>query len=449
MKIKKNKKNIYIKTWGCQMNEHDSDIIVSIFKKEKKYVFTKKPELSDILILNTCSIREKAQEKLFHQLGRWRKIKEKNPDIIIAVGGCVAVQEGKKIYKRANFIDIIFGPKTIHKLPKLIEMISKDSQCIIDIDGKPLKKFNYFNPINNTVKKISSFVTIIEGCNKFCSFCIVPYTRGKEESRSSFDILNEIKKLSTIGTREIILLGQNVNSYNYKTTNKSACYFSDLLHLIAEIPKIKRIRYITSHPKDFNDSLIDTYKTIPKLMDSLHLPVQCGSDKILKLMKRGYTTSEYEEIIQKIRNIRPNISISSDFIIGFPGETKKDFYKTLKFIEKIDFDSSYSFIYSIRPGTRAAKLIDNVPLDEKKKNLLILQNKINQHAYKWRRRMFGTIQSVLVEKKSQYNKNELFGRTKNNKIVCIYGKKELVGHLVNVKITSINYHSFLKGEIIL
>lgn len=449
MKNKKNKENIYIKTWGCQMNQHDSDILQNILQKNKQYNFIQEPKLSDILILNTCSIREKAHEKLFHQLGRWKKIKEKNHNLIIAVGGCVAAKEGKKIYSRANYINIIFGPQTIHKLPALIEKAYNTNKCIIDIkDDKPLKKFNYFKPNIDTIKKVSSFVTIIEGCNKFCSFCVVPYTRGKEISRPYTEIFNEVKNLSNIGVREVTLLGQNVNSYNYKKNNHSNYLFSDLLHLIAEIPGINRIRYITSHPKDFNDNIIDAYRTIPKLMDSLHLPVQCGSNKILKLMKRGYTTYEYENIIRKVRNIRPNISISSDFIVGFPGETKKDFKKTLSFIEKIDFDSSYSFIYSVRPGTRAAKLIDNVSIEEKRKHLLKLQKKINQHAVQWRRRMFGTIQNVLIEKKSKNNKNEFFGRTKNNKIVCLIGKKTSIGNLVDVKISDINYNSFLKGEII-
>ncbi|AEH39861.1 bifunctional enzyme involved in thiolation and methylation of tRNA [Buchnera aphidicola (Cinara tujafilina)] len=448
MTIKKTKK-IYIKTWGCQMNQHDSDILINIFNKTKKYKIVKTPENSNILILNTCSIREKAQEKLFHQLGRWKKLKDKNSNIIIAVGGCVAAQEGKKIYQRANYINIIFGPKTVHKLPELIKKISHSNICIIDIDDSPLKKFNSFCPQFNSVKKVSSFVTIIEGCNKFCSFCIVPYTRGREISRPYVDIIREIKELSNLGVCEVILLGQNVNSYYYKKNNQSPCSFSDLLHLISDIPKIQRIRYITSHPKDFSDDIINAYKTIPKLMDALHLPVQCGSNKILKLMKRGYTTHEYENIIKKIRKIRPNISISSDFIVGFPGETKKDFNKTLDFIKKIDFDSSYSFIYSVRPGTRAAKLIDNVPLKEKKENLLKLQKKLINMLFNGAEECLEQYNQYWLKKIHNKNNHKVLGRTKNNKIVCLHGTNELIGHVVNVKITNINYHSFLRGEIIL
>lgn len=448
MNIKKRKKNIYIKTWGCQMNEHDSFIIQNILEKTKKYNFVQNPEKSDILILNTCSIREKAQEKLFHQLGRWKKLKQKNPKIIIAVGGCVATQEGKKIYLRAKYINIIFGPQTLHKLPNLLNKISKHKQYIIDIHQSSLDKFKHSLPIKKKIKKYSSFVTIIEGCNKYCSFCIVPYTRGKEVSRPHDDIIKEIKKLTKTGIKEIILLGQNVNSYSSYKKKNNKYTFSDLLYSISEIQGVDRIRYITSHPKDFNDKLINAYKYIPQLMNSLHLPVQSGSNKILKLMKRGYTIFDYEKIIKKLRKIRPNISISSDFIIGFPGETEKDFIKTKNFIKKINFDSSFSFIYSARPGTRAAKLNDNTSFEEKKKRLLIIQKKINQSAIQLRRRMFGTIQSVLVENQSKNNVNELYGRSENNKIIYFSGNKKLIGKIIYVKIIDINYNSFIKGKII-
>ncbi|VFP88556.1 tRNA-2-methylthio-N(6)-dimethylallyladenosine synthase [Buchnera aphidicola (Cinara piceae)] len=440
------KKKIYIKTWGCQMNEHDSSIIKNILQKEKKYTVTNKPEISNILILNTCSIREKAQEKLFHQLGRWKKLKQKNPDIIIAVGGCVATQEGKKIYKRAKFINIIFGPQSLHKLPKLLYQSYKNKNLIIDIKGKSLKKFDY-SPQKQT-KKFTSFVTIMEGCNKYCSFCIVPYTRGKEVSRDNKEIISEIKKLTTIGVREIILLGQNVNSYHINNTlNKKKYRFSDLLYSISEIPEIQRIRYITSHPKDFSDDIIQAYKYIPQLTNFLHLPVQSGSNKILRLMKRGYTIEVYENIINKLKHIRPKINISSDFIIGFPGETEDDFEKTLHFISKINFDTSYSFIYSKRPGTRAAKLIDNTSIEEKKNRLSILQKKISQQSLQWRRRMLGTTQSVLVEGIAKNNIQELYGRTENNRIINFEGNPKFIGKFIKLKVIDINYNTYLKGEV--
>ncbi|VFP83761.1 tRNA-2-methylthio-N(6)-dimethylallyladenosine synthase [Buchnera aphidicola (Cinara laricifoliae)] len=441
------KKKIYIKTWGCQMNDHDSSIVANILTQTNDYVVTKSPEISDILILNTCSIREKAQEKLFHQLGRWKKLKQKKPSILIAVGGCVAVQEGENIYKRAKFINIIFGPQTLHKLPKLIKQSYKNNNLIIDIKTKSLKKFNH--SINKKInQKFTSFVTIIEGCNKYCSFCIVPYTRGAETSRNQKDILLEINKLTKIGVREIILLGQNVNAYRtYDVINKKKYNFSDLLYSISEIPKIDRIRYITSHPMEFSDDIIEAYKYIPQLTNFLHLPVQSGSNKILKLMKRGYSIEDYENIINKLKSIRPKISISSDFIVGFPGENDHDFQKTLQFISKINFDTSYSFIYSKRPGTRAAKLIDNTPIEEKKNRLAILQKKIIQQSFQWRRRMLGTTQSVLVEGYIKNNTQNLYGRTENNRIVYFKGKNELIGKLVSLKITDINYHTYLKGNI--
>ncbi|VAX76699.1 tRNA-2-methylthio-N(6)-dimethylallyladenosine synthase [Buchnera aphidicola (Cinara strobi)] len=442
------KKKIYIKTWGCQMNEHDSSIIKNILMRKKEYILTNNPENSDIFILNTCSIREKAQEKLFHQLGRWKKIKTKKPNIIIAVGGCVATQEGKRIYQRAKFINIIFGPQTIHKLPELLKQAYKNKKIIIDINTKSLQKFK--NSINTKIdKKFTSFVSIMEGCNKYCSFCIVPYTRGKEVHRNNYEIISEIKKLTKIGVKEIILLGQNVNAYNvYDNVYQKKYNFSDLLYEISEIPKIHRIRYITSHPMEFNDNLIEAYKNIPQLTNFLHLPLQSGSNRILKLMKRGYTIEQYEEIIRKLKNIRPKINISSDFIIGFPGETKEDFQKTLNIISKINFDTSYSFIYSKRPGTRAAKLIDNTPIEEKKKRLAILQKKIIQQSFQWRRRMLGTVQSIIVEGVAGNNIQELRGRTENNRIVHFEGHPKLIGKFIQLKIIDINYKTYLKGTII-
>ncbi|WP_342270873.1 tRNA (N6-isopentenyl adenosine(37)-C2)-methylthiotransferase MiaB [Buchnera aphidicola] len=439
-------KKVYIKTWGCQMNEHDSDLLQNILKK-KKYIIVKNPEMSDILILNTCSIREKAQEKVFHQLGRWKKLKDKNNNIIIAVGGCVASQEGIKIFERAKFINIIFGPQTLHKLPNLLNKVTKKNPFFIDIKLKSLKKFN-LNFIKTIQKKCVEYVSIIEGCNQFCSFCIVPYTRGKEISRPSKDILLEIKKLSQTGIREIILLGQNVNAYIEKKKNK-IYDFSDLLLDISKIDKILRIRYVTSHPKKFTNKLIQLYQKIPKLVNFLHLPVQSGSNRILKLMKRGYTIEEYINLIYQIKKIRPQMVFSSDFIVGYPGETKKDFEKTINLIKNINFDTSFSFLYSSRPGTKASKLKDFLSLEEKKKRLYKLQKIIKLQSFQWRRRMLGTIQNVLVEGVSKKNHvKELFGKTENNRQVYFSGDSSYIGKLVKIKIIEINYNSFLKGKLL-
>ena len=396
------KKKLYIKTWGCQMNEYDSSMITGILKKNNKYEITKSPEIADILILNTCSIREKAQEKLFHQLGRWKYLKLKNPNLIIAVGGCVATQEGKKIYKRAKYVNIIFGTQTLHRLSEMIKIASKNNKKhIIDISFPKIEKFDCLP--KPYLPKISSFVSIMEGCNKYCSFCIVPYTRGKEVSRPCDDIISEIILLSKKGVREVNLLGQNVNSYRGKTDNGKICTFSELLRLIATIKGIDRIRFTTSNPMEFTDDIIDVYRDTPKLVSFLHLPVQSGSDRILKLMKRPYTIVEYKNIIKKLNNVRPNIHISSDFIIGFPGETLEDFQNTIQLIHDVNFDVSYSFIYSPRPGTPASKLYDNVTQKEKKERLYILQDLINQKTELWNKKMFNTIQSVLVEGVSKKN----------------------------------------------
>ncbi|QCI23958.1 tRNA (N6-isopentenyl adenosine(37)-C2)-methylthiotransferase MiaB [Buchnera aphidicola (Macrosiphoniella sanborni)] len=438
-------KYIYIKTWGCQMNEYDSSMIANLLIQEKKYLLTTSVEQADILILNTCSIREKAQEKLFHQLGRWKKIKNNNPNIIIAVGGCVANQEGKKIFKRAHYVDIIFGTQTLHKLPKMISEIEKNKKHSIDISFPKLEKFKYFlEP-----KKIgyTANVSIMEGCNKYCSFCIVPYTRGHELSRPCDDILFEISILAKQGVREINLLGQNVNAYKGLNSNGHICRFSQLIRLVATIDGIDRIRFITSHPIEFTDDIIELYKDIPKLVSFLHLPVQSGSNKILKLMRRSYTVEEYKLIIEKLMVVRPNIQISSDFIVGFPGESEKDFQKTMSFIKNINFDMSFSFIYSSRPGTPASKIKDHIDIKEKKKRLFILQNRINIQTMLWSRKMFGSIQSILVEGISNKNIMELCGRTENNRIVSFLGSPKMIGKFVNLKITKIHTHS-LKGELI-
>lgn len=438
-------KNIYIKTWGCQMNEHDSSMIVNILQQSNNYKCIETDQDANILILNTCSIREKAQEKLFHQLGRWKKLKEKNPDLIIAVGGCVATQEGKNIFKRANYIDIIFGTQTLHRLPNLIKKAEKSKKLTIDISFSGIEKYKNIKKISSS--KNSSFVSIMEGCSKYCSFCIVPYTRGKEINRPVKDILFEIESLAKKGTKEVILLGQNVNSYLIKKShNKKPCNFAKLLRLISFIDEIKRIRFITSHPISFDDEIIQVYQDIPKLVNFLHLPVQSGSDRILKLMKRNYNVTQYKKIIQNLKQVRPNIQISSDFIIGFPGETELDFQKTIELIYEINFDMSYSFIYSSRPGTPASKLLDNTPLQAKKNRLHKVQKIINQQTISWSRKMLGTKQLVLVNGPSKKNIMELSGKTENNRTVNFPGNPNMIGNLVEVDITEVYYHS-LKGKL--
>ncbi|WP_343190209.1 tRNA (N6-isopentenyl adenosine(37)-C2)-methylthiotransferase MiaB [Buchnera aphidicola (Mollitrichosiphum nigrofasciatum)] len=433
---------IYIKTWGCQMNEYDSNIISSTLKK-KKYKITKKKKKADILILNTCSIREKAQEKIFHQLGRWRHLKKKKKKIIIAVGGCVAEQEGKKIYKRANYVDIIFGTRSIQNLPKIIKLAKKKKKIIIDIKQKSIKKFKYA-PLNTKKKK--AIISIMEGCNKYCSFCIVPYTRGKEISRPYEEIIQEIQNLANIGVKEITLLGQNVNAY-YDQQKKKICTFSNLLMLIAKIKNISRIRFITSHPIELTNDIINVYQKTPKLANFLHLPVQSGSNEILKKMKRIYNIKYYKKLIKKLISIAPYIQISSDFIIGFPGEKKKHFLETIKLIKYVNFDFSYSFIYSPRPGTKAFKIYDQTKQSKKKKRLYILQKKINKQVINWTNNMLGTIQRILVQEISKFNIMQLMGITDNNRLIHFYSKKNIIGQVTYVKIIKI-YKNILLGILI-
>ncbi|CAL4043426.1 tRNA-2-methylthio-N(6)-dimethylallyladenosine synthase [Buchnera aphidicola (Tetraneura ulmi)] len=433
-------KKFYIKTWGCQMNEYDSELIEKQLTT-KKYKITKNPEKADILILNTCSIREKAQEKVFHQLGRWKKIKKKKPNTIIAVGGCVATQEGKKIYKRANYINIVFGTQTLHKLSKMIEMAHYSNNLIIDISFNTFKKFKIKKETKIIKKKISSFVSIMEGCNKYCSFCIVPFTRGKEISRPVNHILKEIKQLSENGVREINLLGQNVNSYLGIGRYNKMCKFSELLQMVAEINGIDRIRFTTSNPFQFTDDIINVYKTTKKIVNFLHLPIQSGSNRILKKMKRLHTIQEYKEIVNKLINIRKNIQISSDFIVGFPGETEQDFLETIKIIEEIKFDMSFSFIYSKRPGTPASKMKDLTSIQEKKERLYFLQKKINEQTLFWSKKMLNKKKTILVEKESENKIFNLKGKTENNRNVFFKGEKKLIGNFTKVKITSFSTHN--------
>lgn len=428
------------------MNETDSFMIRKILETNTKYKHTNEYKKANILILNTCSVREKAQEKLFHQLGRWKKLKMLNSNIIIAVGGCVANQEGEKIYKRAPYVDIIFGTQTIHLLPNMIEERIKKNKIIVNIKFKGLKKFNYFSNKKHINPK--SYVTIMEGCNKKCSFCVVPTTRGKEINRSFKEIILEIKQIVKKKIHEITLLGQNVSSYFYlDKKNKKKYNFTNLLYKISKIKEIKRIRFITSHPKDFNNEVINAYKNIPKLVDFLHLPIQSGSNKILKLMKRGYNIERYKKIIYKLLKIRPNMQFSSDFIIGFPGETKKDFNDTIKIITEINFDSSFSFIYSKRPNTIANKLIDNISLKEKKKRLYEVQKIIFNQTIQWNRRMIGTIQKILVEEKNKNKTGTLIGKTESNRTVHFKGFNDLIGKIILVKITKMK-KKYFKGKIV-
>lgn len=436
------KKKIYIKTWGCQMNEYDSSMITNLLQNKYKFEKTYFPELADILILNTCSIREKAQEKVFHQLGRWRKLKEKKPNVIIAVGGCVATQEGEEIFKRAKYVDIIFGTQTLHRLPYMIEKVEKYNKHVIDIEFPLIEKFDFIEYPKTT--SVTAYVTIIEGCNKFCSFCIVPYTRGYEISRPVDDILLEISILSKKGVREINLLGQNVNAYRGKTFDGKICKFSELLKLVSLIEGIERIRFTTNNPIEFTDDIIDTYLYTKKIVNFLHLPVQSGSNRILKLMKRAHNIQEYKKIVQKVTKNRPKIQISSDFIVGFPGETQEDFEETLHLIKEINFDMSFSFIYSPRPGTPASELSDINSIKIKKQRLYKLQALIHKNTKLWNKKMLGSIQSVLVEGPSLKNPMELSGRTENNRVVNFKGNPNMIGQFVNLEIVKINPNS-LKG----
>ena len=426
-------KKLYIKTHGCQMNEYDSARMRDLLQMSHNLVTTDSPEEADVLLLNTCSIREKAQEKVFHQLGRWKHLKKNNPDLIIGVGGCVASQEGAEIGRRAPYVDLVFGPQTLHRLPEMMEQRGPGGTIVVDISFPEIEKFD--NLPEPEVEGPTAFVSIMEGCSKYCTFCVVPYTRGEEVSRPLDDVIAEIAHLAAGGVREVNLLGQNVNAYRGDSHDAEIVDFAELLHYVARIPGIDRIRYTTSHPVEFSDALIDAYAEIPQLVDHLHLPVQSGSDRILVAMKRGHTVLEYKSKIRRLRKIRPNISLSSDFIIGFPGETDADFAATMKLIEEIGFDSSFSFIYSARPGTPAAELPDNTDADTKKQRLQILQTRINQHAQEISRRMVGSTQSILVTGVSKKDPGQLQGRTENNRAVNFSATDQaLIGQFVDVQI---------------
>ena len=386
---------LHIKTWGCQMNEYDSSKMADLLHSTHGLELTEVPEEADVLLLNTCSIREKAQEKVFHQLGRWKELKKNNPNLLIGVGGCVASQEGEHIRTRAPYVDIIFGPQTLHRLPEMINQIRGGKSSVVDISFPEIEKFDCLP--EPRAEGPTAFVSIMEGCNKYCTYCVVPYTRGEEVSRPVDDILFEIAQLAAQGVREVNLLGQNVNAYRGPTFDGEICTFAELLRLVAAIDGIDRLRFTTSHPIEFTDDIIDVYRDTPELVSFLHLPVQSGSDRVLTMMKRGHTALEYKSIIRKLKAVRPNIQISSDFIVGFPGETNEDFEQTMNLIAQVNFDMSFSFIYSARPGTPAADYPDDVTEDEKKQRLYLLQQRINNQAAQFSRAMLGTEQRVLVE----------------------------------------------------
>ncbi|EHK9016453.1 tRNA (N6-isopentenyl adenosine(37)-C2)-methylthiotransferase MiaB [Vibrio vulnificus] len=438
-------KKLLIKTWGCQMNEYDSSKMADLLNAANGYELTEEPEEADVLLLNTCSIREKAQEKVFHQLGRWKTLKDKKPGVVIGVGGCVATQEGDHIRDRAPFVDVIFGPQTLHRLPEMIKQSQSEDAPVMDISFPEIEKFDSLP--EPRAEGATAFVSIMEGCSKYCTYCVVPYTRGEEVSRPMDDVLYEIAQLAEQGVREVNLLGQNVNAYRGPMHDGEICSFAELLRLVASIDGIDRIRFTTSHPLEFTDDIIAVYEDTPELVSFLHLPVQSGSDRILTMMKRPHTGIEYKSIIRKLRKARPDIQISSDFIVGFPGETDKDFQDTMKLIKDADFDMSFSFIFSPRPGTPAADYPCDLSEETKKERLYELQQQINAQAMRYSRLMLGTEQRVLVEGPSKKNLMELRARTENNRVVNFEGSADLIGQFVDVKITDVFANS-LRGEIV-
>jgi tRNA-2-methylthio-N6-dimethylallyladenosine synthase len=436
-----------IRTFGCQMNEYDSAKMADVLGQALAdgIEATDDPAQADIVLFNTCSVREKAQEKVFSDLGRLRALKRERPDMVIGVGGCVASQEGANIVSRAPYVDVVFGPQTLHRLPQLIDARRRTGRPQVDISFPEIEKFDHLPPAR--VDGASAFVSIMEGCSKYCSFCVVPYTRGEEVSRPFEDVLTEVAGLAEQGVREVTLLGQNVNAYLGATgAGDERADFAMLLDYVAEIPGIERIRYTTSHPREFSQRLVDAHGAIAKLAGHVHLPVQSGSDRVLAAMKRGYTVLEYKSIIRRLRAARPDVSITSDFIVGFPGETEQDFERTMALIEDVGFDGSFSFVYSPRPGTPAADLADDTPQATKLARLQRLQAATDAHARRISEAMVGTTQRVLVEGPSRKDPNELAGRTENNRVVNFAGEPRLVGHLVDLAITSALPHS-LRGEL--
>ncbi len=438
-------KKLHIKTWGCQMNEYDSSKMADLLGAAQGYATTEVAEEADVLVLNTCSIREKAQEKLFHQLGRWRELKQQRPELVIAVGGCVASQEGDAIRRRAPQVDIVFGPQTLHRLPEMIRQVQHGHGAQVDVSFPEIEKFDALP--EPRAEGPTAYVSIMEGCSKYCTYCVVPYTRGEEASRPLDDVLFEIAQLAEQGVREVNLLGQNVNAYRGPTHDGEICSFAQLLRLVAAIDGIDRIRYTTSHPIEFTDDIIEVYQDTPELVNFLHLPVQSGSDRILTMMKRPHTALEYKSKLRKLRAVRPGISISSDFIVGFPGETDDDFERTMQLIEEMKFDMSFSFIFSPRPGTPAADMPDDTPQEVKKQRLYRLQQVNNNQAMQYSREMFDSVQRILVEGPSRQDLLQLRGRTENNRVVNFTGDARLIGQFVDVRITEVLPHS-LRGELV-
>jgi tRNA-2-methylthio-N6-dimethylallyladenosine synthase len=441
-------KKVYIRTFGCQMNEYDSDKMIDLLGSVESIVKTDNPEEADIILFNTCSVREKPQEKVFHDLGRVRPLKLKNPALIIGVGGCVASQEGSAIIERAPFVDIVFGPQTLHRLPELIRARQQSGKAQVDVSFPEIEKFDSLPAARIEGEAgASAFVSIMEGCSKFCTFCIVPYTRGEEVSRPLDDVLAEVASLVDQGIKEVTLLGQNVNAYRGLTHEGDTVDLAFLIETIATIPQIERIRYTTSHPREMTQRLIDVYATTPKLVSHLHLPVQSGSDRVLAAMKRGYTTLEYKSLVRKLRLARPEISLSTDFIVGFPGETEDDFEKTMSLIDEIGFDASFSFLFSARPGTPAAEMVDTTAQELKTQRLMRLQKSIEDQAYVISQAMVGTVQRVLVERRAKKNAMELAGRTANNRVVNFPGSERLIGQFIDITISDALPHS-LRGEVV-
>lgn len=439
-------RKVFIRTFGCQMNEYDSEKMVDILRDGQGVELTSNPEEADIILFNTCSVREKAQEKVFSDLGRVQHLKKTNPDLIIGVGGCVASQEGDAIVRRAGYVDLVFGPQTLHRLPEMIARRKQSGRPQVDISFPEIEKFDAMPPAR--VEGPTAFVSIMEGCSKYCSFCVVPYTRGAEVSRPFDDVLMEVADLADQGVKEVTLLGQNVNAYRGAMGDtQEIADFAMLLEYVHEVPGIERIRYTTSHPKEMTSRLIEAHGKLPKLVPFLHLPVQAGSDSVLAAMKRGYTTLEFKSIVRRLRAARPGLTLSSDFIVGFPGETQADFEKTLELIRDIGFDTSFSFVYSKRPGTPAADLTDDTPQTIKLERLQQLQSLINEQASAISQSMVGTVQRILVEKPSRKDPNELSGRTENNRIVNFAGNARLIGQMIDVRITD-TYTNSLRGEIV-
>ncbi|MBX9598394.1 MAG: tRNA (N6-isopentenyl adenosine(37)-C2)-methylthiotransferase MiaB [Burkholderiales bacterium] len=439
-------KKVHIKTYGCQMNEYDSDKMADVLKQFEGYELTDNPEEAAVILFNTCSIREKAQEKVFSDLGRVRKLKLKNPDLIIGVGGCVASQEGEVIVQRAPYVDMVFGPQTLHRIPELIQEKRRTGKSQVDISFPEIEKFD--NMPAAKVEGASAFVSIMEGCSKYCTYCVVPYTRGEEISRPFEDVLTEIAKLTLQGVKEVNLLGQNVNAYRGKMANGEIADFAMLLEFVHEIPGIERIRYTTSHPNEMSQRIIDCYAKLPKLVSHLHLPVQSGSDRILAAMKRGYTTLEYKSVLRKVRALRPDISFSSDFIVGFPGETDEDFEKTMKLIEDIGYDVSFSFIFSPRPGTPAAEIKDETPHEIKLARLQRLQKRLEEQQFEISKQMVGKVHKILVDGYSKKHPELMTGRTENNKLVVFAGNPRMMKQIIEVTVTEAKMHSLI-GEVVI